>query len=75
VGAVLAAAFWWIVLNRLQRDRRDPAAAAVAGSAAVYLLFGALNFGAWQEWWLGLGALIAVAAALLLPAGERTSST
>lgn len=66
IGALLAAAFWWIVLNRLRRDRPDPAAAAVAGSAAVYLLFGALNFGAWQDWWLSLGALLAVAAALLL---------
>jgi O-antigen ligase len=75
VGAVLAAAFWWIVLNRLRRDRPDPAAAAVAAAGAVYLLFGALNFGAWQDWWLSLGALLAVAAALLLPGPPRTTST
>jgi O-antigen ligase len=75
VGAVLAAAFWWIVLNRLQRDARDPAAAAVAAAAAVYLLFGALNFGAWQDWWLALGGLVAVAAALLLPARDVETST
>jgi O-antigen ligase len=75
VGAVLAAAFWWIVINRLRRDRRDPAAAAVAAACAVYLLFGALNFGAWQDWWLGLGALTAVCAALLLPNRELETST
>lgn len=75
VGVLLAAAFWWVVLNRLRRDGPDPAAAAVAGSAAVYLLFGALNFGAWQDWWLSLGALLAVAAALLLPGKQRTTST
>jgi O-antigen ligase len=75
VGAVLAAAFWWIVLNRLRRDRPDPAVAAVAASAAVYLLFGALNFGAWQDWWLSLGALLAVAAALLLSDRSQTTST
>lgn len=64
-GAVLAAAFWGLTLNRLARPERDPAVAGVAASAAVYLLFGMLNFGVWQEWWLALGALVAVAAALL----------
>jgi len=75
VGAVLGAAFWWLALNRLQRDRRDPAVAAVAGSAAIYLLFGALNFGVWQEWWLALGALVAIVGALMRPDGGRISST
>jgi O-antigen ligase len=75
VGAVLAAAFWWIVINRLRRDEPNPAAAAVAAACAVYLLFGALNFGAWQDWWLGLGALVAVSAALLLPDRKLEIST
>jgi hypothetical protein len=51
------------------------AVAAVAASASVYLLFGALNFGVWQEWWLGLGALVAVVAALLLEPPSAETST
>jgi hypothetical protein len=43
--------------------------AAAAASAAVYLLFGALNFGVWQEWWLALGAYLAVLTALAAPEG------
>ncbi len=56
-GAAAAAAFWALALRRLARQAPDLAAAAMAASAAVYLLFGALNFGVWQEWWLALGAL------------------
>lgn len=67
VGAITAAAFWSVSLLRLTRPRRDPAAAATAACAGVYLLFGALNFGMWQEWWLAMGALIVVLAALLQP--------
>jgi O-antigen ligase len=74
IGAVLAAAFWWIAINRLQRERSDPAAAAVAASVAIYLLFGALNFGVWQDWWLSLGGLVAMAAALLLPGAKHEST-
>lgn len=64
-GAVLAAAFWGLTLSRLARPERDTGTVAVAASAAVYLLFGMLNFGIWQEWWLALGGLVAMAAALL----------
>ena len=67
LGAVAAAAFWIVTLARLSRPRPDVVAAATAASASVYLLFGAINFGVWQEWWLGLGALVAVIAALTVP--------
>jgi O-antigen ligase len=65
VGAVAAAVFWAINLVRLASPSPSLAKAAVAGSAAVYLLFGALNFGIWQEWWLGLGALVVMLAGML----------
>ena len=53
--------------SRLSRPKGDPTAAAAAACAAVYLLFGFINFGLWQDWWLALGALIAVLAALHQP--------
>ncbi len=64
-GAVLAAAFWWLVFLRCAGLRaRDPAlGAAAAAGAAAYLVIGALSFGAWQEWWLALGALAAATVA------------
>ena len=55
-GAVLAAIFWAAAILRLQRPARDIPAAAAAASLAAYLLFAAVNFGVWQEWWLALGA-------------------
>ncbi|HEY0437257.1 MAG TPA: O-antigen ligase family protein [Phenylobacterium sp.] len=58
VGAVAAAAFWWVALNRLARPAPSLLASAAGASAAVYLLFGTLNFGLWQEWWLAVGALV-----------------
>jgi O-antigen ligase len=61
IGAVTAAAFWGVVLSRLARPQPSLAAAAAAGCASVYLLFG-VNFGAWQEWLLALGALVALMA-------------
>jgi O-antigen ligase len=63
VGAVLAAAFWigvWSLIEALARRDRTAGAAAAAASVA-YLTIGALSFGVWQEWWLGLGAMAAVA--------------
>ena len=65
VGAVTAAAFWGLTLIRLSRPTPSLAAAAGAAATAVYLLFGGLNFGVWQEWWLGLGALVAIFTATL----------
>jgi O-antigen ligase len=69
VGAVLAAAFWGVALTRLSRPAPSLAAAATAACAAVYLLFG-VNFGVWQEWWLGLGALVAMLAVMNVPSRE-----
>jgi len=65
IGAVAAAVFWGLTLVRLVRTRPSVLTAAVGASTAVYLLFGALNFGVWQEWWLALGAVVAVLAAML----------
>ena len=64
LGAAAAALLWILALRRLSRERRDPVAAGAAASAVAYLLFGALNFGVWQEWWLALGGLTAALAAL-----------
>jgi O-antigen ligase len=73
IGAVAAAAFWGLVFARLSRPAPSLAAAATAASAMVYVLFG-VNFGVWQEWWLGLGALVAMLAVMTAdppgPAGE-----
>ncbi|WP_334164874.1 O-antigen ligase family protein [Phenylobacterium sp.] len=65
VGALLAAAVWWLALSRLTRDKPDLIAAAAAASAMVYLLFWVVNFGVWQEWWLAAAALcVALAGAI-----------
>lgn len=75
VGALLAAAAWWLMLSRLSDEKADLARAGIAGSAAAYLLFAGVNFGLWQEWWLALGALVAVAAAALTGLKAQRSST
>jgi len=64
VGAITAAVFWGLTLARLSRPRRDLTTTATMASLAAYLLFGGINFGVWQEWWLGLGALVAILATL-----------
>lgn len=64
VGAVLAALVWAFIFRRLADGERSLMAAAAAGSTAVYLFFGMVSFGVWQEWWLALGALVAAIAAL-----------
>ena len=69
VGAVAAAAFWGVALARLSRPTPSLATAATAACAAVYLLSG-VNFGVWQEWWLALGALIAVLAVMNAPTDQ-----
>jgi O-antigen ligase len=73
IGAVAAAAFWGLTLARLSRPKADLTTTATAASAAVYLLFGGVNFGVWQEWWLALGALVAVLAALHLRAAPQSA--
>jgi O-antigen ligase len=81
VGAVAAAAFWGLTLARLSRARADAVTVATGAALAAYLLIGAVNFGVWQEWWLSLGALLALLAALhtraatLSPAAPLSTST
>lgn len=64
LGAFAAALAWVFVFRRMARDERSLVAAGTAGTAAVYLFFGTISFGVWQEWWLALGALAALIAAL-----------
>lgn len=64
-GAVAAAAFWGLSLVRLSRETPDQEISAVAGSTVVFLLFAWVNYGLWQQWWLALGVLIPVIAAML----------
>jgi O-antigen ligase len=66
LGAVATAAFWWLAVRGLARRTPDLAVCAVVASTGVYLLFGGLNFGVWQEWWLALGALVAVFGAMAM---------
>jgi O-antigen ligase len=68
IGAVAAAIVWASIFSGLSRPKRTPAAAAAAATATVYLAFGAVSFGVWQEWWLGLGALSALVCILVLRA-------
>lgn len=70
-GAVLAATFWGLVISRLAAPRPASPAIAAAAASGVYLLFGALNFGVWQGWWLALGVVIAVIWRLLSTAEGR----
>jgi len=63
-GVLAAALVWVFAFRRMARDSRSLVAAGAAGSAAVYVFFGAISFGVWQEWWLALAALVAVIAAL-----------
>jgi O-antigen ligase len=64
IGAVSAAAFWGLSLMRLSRPAPSLAMAGVAGSVASYLLFAFVSYGAWQGWWVALGALIPLLASL-----------
>lgn len=80
VGAVMMAGFWGLALRRLTPlTGASPGwgPAVAMASAFVYLLFGAINFGLWQEWWVALGVLIAMFAALVrsqpTAAFERTA--
>ena len=65
IGALLTAAFWVLILRKLERPAADVRAIGLGASAVVFLLFGAVNFGEWQEWWLALGAFVALAGALM----------
>jgi O-antigen ligase len=73
IGAVTAAAFWGVAFSRLSRPTPNLGAAATAACASAYLLFG-VNFGVWEEWWVALGALIAVMAVMNTPAGVAATA-
>lgn len=55
VGAVLFAGAWFFVCRAAGRCGPQGLAAA-----ATYFVVGALSFGVWQEWWLGLAAMTAI---------------
>jgi O-antigen ligase len=67
-GAVLAALVWWALFDLCARAARNdrPGGAAAGGAATAYFVIGALSFGVWQEWWLGLGAVTAAVCAAVL---------
>ncbi len=67
IGAVAAASFWGVALSRLSRTWSNLLVATTAASASVYLLFAMFNFGVWQEWWLALGAMVPMLAAMNTP--------
>lgn len=56
VGAVLAA--WLLVALGFAAARMGPGAAGAFGAA---LVVGMLSYGIWQEWWIGMLLLLAVA--------------
>ena len=66
VGAALAGVFFcWLAYGVIRLSQRSRTEAAMAAAALVgYLVIGALSFGVWQEWWLGLGALTLIACGL-----------
>jgi O-antigen ligase len=67
VGAALAGVFFcWLAYGVVRISERSRGEAAMAAGALVsYLVIGALSFGVWQEWWLGLGALTLIACDLV----------
>jgi O-antigen ligase len=75
IGAVAAASFWGVALSRLSRTWSNLLTATTAASASVYLLFAMFNFGVWQEWWLALGAMIPMIAAMNAPAPATPRSS
>ncbi len=74
IGAIAVASFWGVALSRLSRTWSNLLAATTAASASVYLLFAMFNFGVWQEWWLALGAMIPMIAAMNGPSPAAKSA-
>ncbi len=72
VGAAIVIVFWAWIWERIARlvDHERGSGAAAAAVAVAYLTIGALSFGVWQEWWLGLGALSVVFCTTLAVARE-----
>jgi O-antigen ligase len=75
IGAVAAAAFWGLSLARMSRPQPDRRMVGVAGAVTAYIVFAWVNYGAWQGWWVALGALIPLLAALLDDGSETSKST
>jgi O-antigen ligase len=73
LGAALAAAFFAWVLYRVVAwtgaNRRDGAMAVATVTA--YVMIGGLSFGVWQEWWLALGVITAIACSI----AQKSSAT
>lgn len=63
IGAALAGAFFcWLAHGVTRTVEADRGGAAMMGAALTsYLVIGALSFGAWQEWWIAVGALTIIA--------------
>ena len=55
VGALLFSTVWFLIAKRAVVLGPQALAAAVS-----YFVIGALSFGMWQEWWLGLAAMTAI---------------
>jgi O-antigen ligase len=72
IGAALAGVFFcWLAYGVVRLSERSRGEAAMAAGALVsYLVIGALSFGVWQEWWIGLGALTLIACALARATAE-----
>lgn len=66
IGALLAAGLWAAVGLSLRRPAASLAAALSAAAAIAYFIFGAFNFGVWQEWWLSLAVFAGAFSALAL---------
>ncbi len=64
VGAVAAAVFWGLTLARLSRPRADLTTWPRRLRRRPTCCSAASISGVWQEWWMALGALVAVLAAL-----------
>lgn len=77
LGALVAAAFWALLLRQAGRlaSLGEGRAAPPAAAATVYFVIGALSFGVWQEWWLALGTLAAVWAVLVARAPDPFAET
>lgn len=73
VGAALAAAFFaWILYGVVAWTGNDRRSGAMAAATLIsYLVIGGLSFGVWQEWWLALGAIAAIACGV----AQKTSAS
>jgi O-antigen ligase len=64
-GALLAALVFGALFWRLRRPWPDTDAAVAVATTTGYLTIGAVSFGVWQEWWVALGVVAAMACLLV----------